>query len=486
MDKYILKSVFFKKLKGLNDINIVFSDSLTAIMGVNGSGKTTVIHALACLYQPDGNGENHKFPEFFVPNTDSLWKGSELHVVNEFINGNTHEVLPSRQYGKGFDRWTPKYQTRPYRNVYYIGIDSCLPDIEKKTPMSRINYKTRELSDRVSRKAIEKSAYILNKNYEQLLDNTFYNKHLLGVKLKDGLKYSSLSMGSGEQRVIKIINVLLRAEAYSLILIDEIDLLLHVSALRRLIETIYDIAVDKHIQIVFTTHSLEMTTLPNYVMIQYIANYIDENRSLVFNRLTPDLIFNMTGQTFKTHYIYVEDELAKSIVRELVRKKNLSSSIGVVTYGAIENAFTLAASFIIQEKSNSTNLIVLDGDLYKSPEEKGRQIKKKLSGTEDYANESREKALSFITEFKLPEGTQPEKFLHETILRCFNEDNEILQAAKEIYAVQDSHEWLSLICDRLELSVSAIVRELFSLSYEDEQFKSYINPIEDWIDRNCI
>ena len=241
MDKYILKSVFFKKLKGLNDIKIEFSNTLTAIMGVNGSGKTTVIHALACLYQPDGNGENHKFPEFFVPNTDSLWKGSELHVVNETVNGNTHEVLPSRQYGKGFDRWTPKYQTRPFRNVYYIGIDSCLPDIEKKTPMSRINYKTRELSDRVSRKAIEKSAYILNKNYEQLLDNTFYNKHLLGVKLKDGLKYSSLSMGSGEQRVIKIINVLLRAEAYSLILIDEIDLLLHVSALRRLIETIYDI-----------------------------------------------------------------------------------------------------------------------------------------------------------------------------------------------------------------------------------------------------
>ena len=54
-------------------------------MGVNGSGKTTVIHALACAYQPDedGKGENHRFPEFFVPNTDSLWKGSEFTVANE-------------------------------------------------------------------------------------------------------------------------------------------------------------------------------------------------------------------------------------------------------------------------------------------------------------------------------------------------------------------------------------------------------------------
>ena len=49
-------------------------------MGVNGSGKTTVIHALACLYQPDGNGENHRFPEFFVPNTDIECKKRQYHL----------------------------------------------------------------------------------------------------------------------------------------------------------------------------------------------------------------------------------------------------------------------------------------------------------------------------------------------------------------------------------------------------------------------
>ena len=61
MEKTRIRKVFFKKLKGLNDVEISFSDTLTAIMGVNGSGKTTVIHALACIYQPDGKGENHRF-----------------------------------------------------------------------------------------------------------------------------------------------------------------------------------------------------------------------------------------------------------------------------------------------------------------------------------------------------------------------------------------------------------------------------------------
>ena len=110
MEKQILKSVHFKQLKCLNDVTICFSDTLTAIMGVNGAGKTTVIHALACVYQPDdgGKGENHKFPEFFVPNTDSLWRGSELYVVNETEGKNGQRVvLPSRRYGKDFDRLPP-------------------------------------------------------------------------------------------------------------------------------------------------------------------------------------------------------------------------------------------------------------------------------------------------------------------------------------------------------------------------------------------
>ena len=138
MKKIKLKSVFFKKLKGLNNVNIEFSDTLTAIMGVNGSGKTTVIHALACVYQPDANGENHRFPEFFVPNTDSLWQGSEFHVVNTIENSKGKKmILPSRKYSKDSDRWSPRYSNRPKKNIYYVGIDTCLPAIEKETTKNR-------------------------------------------------------------------------------------------------------------------------------------------------------------------------------------------------------------------------------------------------------------------------------------------------------------------------------------------------------------
>lgn len=85
MNKITLKEIRFKKLKGLSNVTIKFSKPLTAIMGVNGSGKTTVIHALACLYNPDGNGENHIFPEFFTPNTDASFARTEVKELEPMV-----------------------------------------------------------------------------------------------------------------------------------------------------------------------------------------------------------------------------------------------------------------------------------------------------------------------------------------------------------------------------------------------------------------
>lgn len=487
MNKYVLRSIFFNKLKGLNSANIVLSDILTAIMGVNGAGKTTVIHALACLYQPDGNGEDHRFPEFFVPNTDALWEGSELNVINEDENKSGARItLPSKKYSKDFDRWSPRYQSRPKRNTYYIGIDTCLPDIEKKTKTSRINYQSTQLTDKISEKTIKIAAYILNRDYNALYDNIYNKVHFQGVELRDGLKYSSLSMGSGEQRVLKIINTVLHAEAYSLILIDEIDLLLHVSALKKMIEKVYEIAKDKHIQVVFTTHSLEMMSMTEYVKIQYIANCREQGRALVYDKITTDLIYNMTGQSLKANTIYVEDDFAKSIIRQLLHLKNLTASTDIVQFGAIENAFTLAASFVIENKKLDNCLVVLDGDRYLSNAEKEKQIEKKLSGNESDSDTRRKSALSIITEFVLPKDYSPEKYIYETIVKKFPRDNEVYEAAVEIKAVNDSHEWIHLICQRLGINVDSIIREVFHFAYPDDAlFKLYINNVEKWLDAKC-
>ena len=471
-----IRKIHIDRLKGLYDLEIDFDKSLTAIMGVNGIGKSTVLHALACAFQPDRNGDNHIFPEFFPPNTDATWKDSKFDIEIENFEQKVIKVR-NKTYEKQHDRWTPRYKNRPMRNVYYIGISTCVPDIEKEKLKGNVRYKTKIKDDKISDRIIKDAAYIMNKDYKTLMENNSRNRSYL--------KYSSLSMGTGEQRTIRILQIAYAAEAYSLLLIDEIDLLMHVSSLKRLIECLYHIAETKHLQVIFTTHSLVVDSMKQYLDIRYLENILSKdgvNKTLVYPNISQDLIYNLTGDVKKTIHIYVEDELAKGIIKSIVSKLQMSSKVDVLTYGAVTNAFTLAAGMILKKEKVENSLIVLDGDCYRSDEERLKQIEKSISGTEIDVEEKRKKALDIIEMFNLPEDTPPEKFLHTCLLECEeNERDEIVKAALEIYAVKDSHEWIENIRRRVGESEEIIARRIVSIVSKMESWDKYVMPIENWL-----
>ena len=156
--------------------------------------------------------------------------------------------------------------------------------------------------------------------------------------------------------------------------------------------------------------------------------------------------------------------------------------VDIIPYGAIENAFTLAASFVIQNEDIINKLILLDGDRYITPEEKVQQINKKLTGTEIDADEKRDAALSIIQEFILPEGISPEQFIHDMIIKSFPEEHEMYTAALEIKAVSDTHEWVYGICEKLGEEIPSIIREVFIYAWEDEAFQTYLEQIYNWLE----
>ena len=56
-----LKSISISKLKGLRNVTIDFGDEnhrITGIFGLNGSGKTTILHTIMCLYAQSYNQTN--------------------------------------------------------------------------------------------------------------------------------------------------------------------------------------------------------------------------------------------------------------------------------------------------------------------------------------------------------------------------------------------------------------------------------------------
>ena len=227
--------------------------------------------------------------------------------------------------------------------------------------------------------------------------------------------------------------------------------------------------------------------MSEYIGIQYIENVTSPTgsaNSFVYDRLSEELIYNMSGECNKPVKIYVEDSLAKDIVHEIVRDLQMTFLVEICKFGAIENAFTLAASFIIEQRDTRNILIVTDGDKYCTDSERMDHIEKKLCGTEDDAEDKRQAALQLIHQFSLPTSTPPEKFLHQIILETFPQDNSIYQAAQAIQGVNDLHEWISNICDRLDESQETIIREIFKYASSHELFLSYIDNIKTWLSQH--
>lgn len=252
----ILHSLSIKKLKGITSLDEIRFDEkpLTAILGPNGCGKSTILHALACCYKAPEEFEVLKtqFSEYFTPTTDATWSGSSLAMTHTYRNGTVVHNQVETNYRKVIDRWAPRYPSRPERYVRFIGIKTCVPRIEEETKKSAIVYQTAPHTDSDLIRA--KIATVFNRAYNELnIHETDNGRRYPGLAL-EGTRYSSLAMGAGEQRVLEILSAVFRAPRYALILIDEIDLLLHTAALKELIKIIYDRAVERSLQIIFTTH----------------------------------------------------------------------------------------------------------------------------------------------------------------------------------------------------------------------------------------
>ena len=473
--KRLLKEIRIQKLKGINNLCLKFDKNLVALMGVNGSGKSTVLHALACSYSPYEKGENYKFSYFFTPNPDASWKGSCFTIVNYDLN-EKKEV--SKKFEKKGDRWA-RYDSRPQRDVYFMGISSCIPEIEIEKKTSFINYVSKTLSDKLNEKIIIEASYILNKDYEELLLHEAGRKKYMGVHTKGGIIYSALSMGAGEQRIIKILQTVYSANQHSLVLIDEIDLLLHAEALHRLIKKLAEIATKKNLQIIFTTHSLEMQFLNQYADIRYIEQQND--RMLVYDSIKPDLLYKMSGKMKREYSIYVEDNFAEAIVQQIAINLGMQRHISIITYGSIENAFVVAAGKVLSEENTENVLVVTDGDRFVTAEEKEKRLKNVLTGTEEGHDEKIKKALKMIVQFNLPENTAPEKYIH-SLLISMDDSHECVACAKNITSVNDNHEWIERIVEQIGIG-EQIYSTIMDIVSEHESWELYVSSVYEWIKR---
>ena len=482
----VLKKIKIENLKGLIDLEIDFTEKpLVAILGPNGIGKSTILHAIACVNNPVTGTVNHRLSEFFTPTTHSIWTGSSFTVFQDYRDGANVTTDHSTNFRKQVGRWAPRYVKRIERYVSFIGIKTCVPIIENETQQSRIQFNTTPLTDAISNRVRQLAGAILNKTYNSYnIHNSGLSKRYIGVSTGT-IHYSSLSMGSGEQRIFYILSEVIKAPNYGLIIVDEIDLLLHHDALFRLMETLNTIAIEKNLQIIFTTHSQALLNL-DFIAVRHL--YQTPTKTLCFNQTKPDALQRLTGTQVRPLEIFVEDDLAYSLIKKICSEEGMTKYVSIKPFGAAINCFTAACGSILNNLNNQENMLfVLDGDEYRTDDNKTERIAKVLTGDMALHITQRQTAFERITQLILPNGQRPEPYYHSLICALDDaglsaENVEIIQAARQIINPGDNHKFFDDIITRMDYTRAVGLNKLVDLVSLTPDWNNIKINIKNWLD----
>lgn len=476
------------ELKNLRDLEIEFHDApLTAIMGTNGSGKSTVLHALACAYSAPEEQENYKFPMFFKPSTDALWAGSSFTIHYEQRDGANYLGGLTQRYSKAADRWAPRYDRRPERVVRLVTIRESVPEVELIGINSMVHYRRSNLDGDTHNRVREAAGRILNRHYAEYQRVDYQRGWRPSIAVRTGnIRYSALSMSAGEQRVFRILDAVFSAPNYALILVDEIDVFLHQDALKKLVDTLHEHCADRHKQLVFTTHFPPIADMYEKVAVKTLHRITD--KTIIWAGYSYDALQHITGQIQRPLQVYVEDDVAEAVVREVARPLGVRPYLSVGRYGPSENAFSLGAGLVLANADMQRCLIVLDGDVNASKVERRTKVARCLTGNEPGRAPQRRSLLQSIRPLCARGIGAPEEVLHQLVTQLDNAivppaDMQFLGIVRSIVNVPDRHGYVSEVVRLSGETRAYAVSKMVELASLSTYWKPYTRLVHRWLSR---
>lgn len=485
----ILKSLNIKKLRGINNLDISFEGSpVTGIFGLNGSGKTTILQTIMCLYRDKGS-ENTKMSRFFkYTSAANKWIGSEYSAVMDYkdlsLKRSKNEINKVVEYKKTKSEWSPRQTQKPDRNIIFISLSDSIPDIEKISD-KKVSFNPiagAALDAQITTAATQ----VMGVQYENLVVSKIDKIDCYTVR-RNGIDCHSLNLGAGEQKIFRILQRLYRAPKYSLLIIDEIDLTIHTAALKELIKVmVYEASrPDRNLQIIFTSHRQELMQNPSY-NVRFIIN--TPAKTFCLENPTEDCYEQLSGNPIKYLNIYVEDDLASAIARKVCTECGMSTHANIIRFGSITNSVRLALGLACQHDNlEELNDLAFfgDGDVSEFTNEDGirEQINRTLTGGEEYLQQKRDKVLGMIKHFRpiKADGTiiHPEEYIHEALIELDEATNsypDVIIKSKSILAVVNQHEYVNKLIEQ-GIPLTDVVNAFAS----SNKWESYVENLKDWI-----
>ncbi len=324
----IISSMHIKGFRCHSATQIDFNSPITALCGLNGTGKSTIIQIAAAAYRPPDGVKRFYIRDFIVAGKlDANPFLPHASVKYEYLRRRSGILAFRPQIvtvSRNASKWTG-YKRQPIRHVYFAGMGLYLPKIEHRDFVVRHANKltiseTGPLSD-VSKEMI---CTILACGYNAIDSNTVtYQHHSTKVVTvtRDDATYSEANMGCGEGRVQHIIRTMEALPEKSLVLLEEPETSLHPSAQHEFSKYLLQICIEKKHQIILTTHSefiLQALPAESRIYLHRTNGGID----LIPGLMASQAKSLMAGGMVKALHVLVEDDCAKYILTEIIRRSD--------------------------------------------------------------------------------------------------------------------------------------------------------------------
>lgn len=415
-------------VRGIKNLDVNLNHPVTVLCGQHGSGKSTIL-ALCRLAFLNGVEFDDLFFEIdqAIPFNDFLATWSYLSYTAEKVS---------------FDSKNRTYSSeRPAKPVYYIGLSRVIPAWEK-VPLVNHYRQSRSIGEvtPLDTKHLTRLKDTLNKNYVNAGLNSTAGYQIRTCST--GQPYTSFNMCAGEDVLVEIYHLLQTSEPESLVLIEDAEVGLNPVAIPKFAKNLVEICLEKRLQVVLTTHSLDLiTSFPSdFVCLIKSDNVVHKS---IDTPSIQEVLTNISSHIDQDIIVFCEDDVAESLIKQAIQG-DLRRRLKIV-YGSKTKLLSYAEAHV-RSGWSQIPIIIWDGDV------KSSEV---ASWFKALDKETREEMVKKVNFLKLPGTEAPERWILSQLLAT---DEGYQELAKELNEDEMN--------TRGFLSMLAAMTEFHSLSYE--------------------
>jgi predicted ATPase len=452
----ILMTMHIQGFRGISNLELEFKSPITALSGMNGTGKSTIVQLAACSYRrpEDHNAPRRHYVKNFFPvsvaDPQPFAENAMVQYSYAMQGGDRQHLTVSRAKKE----WSG-YKRQPARSAFYLGFTYFIPKIEKRdlsiNQAQNLELGESRLLDSVSAEHIGR---ILSLDYWGLGFTGVYSGDRfteLAVAMRSESSYSENHMGFGEGRVVYTVNTLEAAPEKSLFLLEEPETALHGDAQVRLARYLVDVVKRRGHQIILTTHSAAILGQLGRDSVVYLRRSGNGEVTATHGLSTYQIDSHLQkqGRSTENVSICVEDAFAQCLAQEILRMVDADLLEGC-KFLQIGGAQEIPNAVKILNEAGRRTIGLLDGDM-KEDKEKG-----------------------IIT---LPGDGPPEKevFAHEAVRKFFAEALYDVDVNEILSGVEDHHDYVKVISSKIYLAEDAVVSiacHTYVSAHEKEDFSN--------------